>query len=30
MGDPQVANAETGKVLLDYAIESISNSINEL
>ena len=30
MGDPQVANAETGKVLLDYVIESISNSINEL
>jgi creatinine amidohydrolase len=30
MGDPQVANAETGKVLLDFAVDVISNAINEL
>lgn len=30
IGDPQVANAETGKVLLDFAVAVISNAINEL
>ncbi len=30
MGDPEVANAETGKVLLDFAVDIISNAINGL
>lgn len=30
IGDPQVAAPETGKVLLDFAIDFISKSINEL
>ncbi len=30
MGDPKVANAETGKVLLDFVVDTISNAINNL
>ena len=30
MGDPQVANADTGRILLDFAVDFISRSISEL
>lgn len=30
MGDPLVANAETGKTLIDFAVDIISKTVNEL